>query len=146
MGSLLALRRSRRGEPPAVPFKISRPIFALSIRLIDGLRVNTSTCGSRLFVVCVDIVHVHKETRISDVGGPRGIELVFRHHTVQPDGGFPRANLAVNGLALGVPVYTSAAEAERHHQEIVSSSDVLISQNRNDLLEICHDVYPITSA
>jgi hypothetical protein len=71
----------------------------------------------------------------------RGESSWFRHHTVQPDGGFPRANLAVNGLALGVPVHTSTAEAERHDQEIVSSSDVLISQNRNDLLEIRHDVY-----
>src|SRR4051812_11053215 len=93
MASVLAPRLSRRGEPPPAPLEIARPIFAVSIRLIDGLQVNPSTCGSPLFVVRVDIVHVHKETRIGDVAGPRGIELVLRHHAVQPDSGLSRANL-----------------------------------------------------
>ena len=70
---------------------------------------------------------------------------MFRHHTMQPNGGVTRSDLAVDGLALGVPVHTPAVEAERPDQEVVSSGDVLIGQNRNDSLEIRHDVHPLMS-
>jgi hypothetical protein len=142
MASILALSCCRSGEPPSVPFKISRAVLALSIRLIDWLRIDASTGPSGLLVMRIDVVHVHEETRIRDVSGLRGIEVMFRDHTVQPDCGVTRADLTVDDLALGVPVHTAAAEAERTDQEIVSSADVPISQNRNDSLEIRHGVYP----
>ncbi len=71
---------------------------------------------------------------------------MFRHHTMQPDCGVSCADLAVDGLTLGIPVHTRAAEAERPDQEIVCRGNILIRENWNDSLKIRHDVYPFMSA
>ena len=62
MASGLALTRRRCSEPPSVPFKISRAVLALSIRLIDWPRIDPRTCHSCLLVVSIDVVHIHEET------------------------------------------------------------------------------------
>jgi hypothetical protein len=96
--------------------------------------------------VRIDVVYVHEETGVRDIRGLRRFQSMFRHLTMQPHGRVTRADLAVDGLAVGVPVHTPAVEAEGLDQKLVSSGDVLIGQNRNDSLEIGHDVHPLMSA
>ena len=60
--SVLALSLCRRGEPPSMPFRIARAVLALSVRLIDWLRVDASACQSGPLVMRIDVVHEHQET------------------------------------------------------------------------------------
>src|SRR6185369_6697281 len=48
--------------------------------------------------------------------------------------------LAMDGLTFRVSVHATAVEAEGTDEEIVRRRDVLVSQNRNEPLEIRHDV------
>jgi hypothetical protein len=142
--SLLTLNRRRSGKPPSVSFKIARTVLALPIRLIDRLRIDERTSGARPLIVSIDIIHVHEETRIRDVRDQRGIEPMFRRHAVKPNRGITRTDLAMDGLAFGVSIHATASEAEGIDEEIVSRRDVVVSQNRNDSLEIRHDVLPLS--
>ena len=47
----------------------------------------------------------------------------------------------MNWLTFRVSRHAPAIEAERMDEEIVSRRNVLVSQNRNDSLEIRHDVF-----
>jgi hypothetical protein len=123
-----------------VPFKIPRAILALPIWLIDRLRIDERTSRARPLVVRIDIVHRQEETRVRDVRGQRGIEPMFRRHAVKPNRGVTRTDLAMDGLTFRVSMHATPTEAEGIDEEIVSRRDVLASQNRNDSLEIRHDV------
>ena len=94
----------------------------------------------------IDVVHVHEEAGVRDVRDLRGIEVMFRHHTMQPDCGAARADLAVDGLTLRIAVHTRAVEAERPHQEIVRRGDILIGKNGYYSIKFRHDVCPFMSA
>jgi hypothetical protein len=123
-----------------VPFKIPRAIFALPIWLIDRLRIDDRTGRARPLVMRIDIVDMHEETGIRDVSGQRGIEPMFRRHAVKPNRGVTRTDLAMDRLTFCVSMHAPAVEAEGIDEEIVSRGDVLVRQNRNDSLEIRHDV------
>jgi hypothetical protein len=140
MGSALTLNRRRCRKPPPVLLEIPSAILALPIRLIDGLRIDERTGRPRPLAVRIDIIHVHEETRIRDVRGQRGIEPMFRRHSVTPNRGVTRTHLAMDWLTPCVSRHTSVREAEGMDEELVSRRDVLVSQNRNDSLEIGHDV------
>ncbi len=130
--------RRRSGKPPSVPFKIPSAILALPVRLIDRLRIDERTSRARPLVVRIDIIHMHKETRIRDVRGQRGSEPMFRRHALKPNRGITRTYLAMDRLTFRVSVHATAIEAEGIDEEFVSRRDVLVSQNRNDSLEIRH--------
>jgi hypothetical protein len=123
-----------------VPFKIPRAVLALPIWLIDRLRIDERTSRARPLVVRIDIIHIHEEARIRDVRGQRGMEPMFRRHAVKPNRGVTRTDLAMDGLTFRVSMHSPAIEAEGMDEEIVSRWDVLVSQNRNDSLEMNHDV------
>jgi hypothetical protein len=123
-----------------VPFEIPRAVLALPIWLIDRLRIDERTSRARPLVVRIDIIDMHEETRIRDVSGQRGSEPMFRRYAVKPDRGITRTDLAMDGLTFRVSMHATAIEAEGLDEEIVSCRDVLVSQNRNDSLEIGHKV------
>jgi len=83
-----------------VPFKIAGPVLALTVWLIDRLRIDA--CASRLhpLVVRIDIIHMHEKTRIRDIRRERRIEPMFRRHAVKPDRGVARTDLAMDGLTF----------------------------------------------
>jgi len=121
-----------------VPFRIPSAVLALPVWLIDRLRVDDRTSRARPLVVRIDIVHVHEETRIRDVRGQRGSETMFRRYAVKPNRGIARMDLAMDGLTFRVSMHATAIEAEGIDEEIVSRLDVLVSQHRNDSLEVRH--------
>jgi hypothetical protein len=121
-------------------FKIPRAILALAIWLIDRLGIDDRTSRARALVVRVDIIHVHEETGIRHVRGERGIEPKFRGHAMKPNRGVPRADLAMDRLTFRISIHAAAIEAEGIDEEVVGRWDVLVSQNRNDSLELRHDV------
>ncbi len=123
-----------------MPFKIPSAILALPVWLIDRLRVDERTGRARPLVVRIDIIHMHEQTRIRDVRGQRGSEPMFRRDAMKPNRGITHMDLAVDGLTFCVSMYATAIETECIDEEIVSRRDVLVSQNRNDSLEIGHDV------
>src|SRR5687767_9201461 len=65
---------------------------------------------------------------------------MFRRRAVKPDRGVTHTDLAMDGLTFRVSMHTPAVEAEGIDEEIVSRLDVLVSENRNDSIEIRHDV------
>lgn len=65
---------------------------------------------------------------------------MFRRHAVKPNRGVTHTDLAMDGLTFRVSIDAPAIEAEGIDEEIVSRWDVLVNQNRNDSLEIRHDV------
>ena len=88
--------------------------------LIDRLRIDEGTSRARPLVVRIDVIHVHEETRIRDVRGQRGIELMFRRCAVKPNRSITRTDLAVDGLTFRVARHAPAIEAEGIDEEIVS--------------------------
>jgi len=125
-----------------VTFKIPRAVLALTVRLIDRLRIDARTSRARPFVVCVNIVDMYDETRVRDIRGQGRIESVLRRDAVEPDGGVTGADLPMDRLAFRVSVRPPTVEAKRVDQEIVSRRDVLVRQNGNDSLEGRHEVSP----
>ena len=56
---------------PSIP----RAVLALPVRLIDRLRIDAGARRASPLVMRIDILHVHEETRIRNIGGPRGIQF-----------------------------------------------------------------------
>jgi hypothetical protein len=137
------LNRRAGCKPPSVSFEIPRAVLALPIRLIDGLRIDERTSRTSPLVVRIDIIHMYEETRIRDIRGQGGIETMFRRHAMQPNRGVTRTDLAMDGLTFGVSRHAPTIEAEGIDEEIVSRLDVLVSQNRNDSLEVRHECFPV---
>lgn len=117
-----------------MPFKIPRAILA-PIWLIDRLRIDERTSRSRPLVVRIDIIHMHEQTRVRDVGGQRGTEPMFRRRSMKPNRRITRTDLAMDRLTFRVAMHAPANEAEGIDEEIVSRLDVLVSQHRNDSFE-----------
>ncbi len=138
--SALTLNRRRCAEPPSVPFEVPRTVLALPVGLIDGRRIDTRTSRTSPLVVRIDIIHMHEETRVRDVRGQRGTELMFRGHAMEPNRSVTRTDLTVNWLTFRVSRYTPGIEAEGIDEEIVSRGDVLVGENRNDSFETRHGI------
>lgn len=127
-----------RCKPPTVAFQIARPIFTLTIWLIDGLAVDPGTCRASTPVVSIDVIHVNHQTRICHIHGERRIELVLGSDAMQPDGSITGANLSVYRLALRGSAHSSSIEPKCLDQEIVCARDVLICENRDYSLVCRH--------
>ena len=48
-----------RRKPPAMAFRIARPVLALPVRLVSGFRVYARTGGTGASEVCVNVRDVH---------------------------------------------------------------------------------------
>jgi hypothetical protein len=58
-----------------VAFQVPRPVFTLTIRLIDGLAVDVGTRRTSALVVRVDVIDVDDQAGICHIYGERRIEM-----------------------------------------------------------------------
>jgi hypothetical protein len=88
-------------KPPSVTFQIPRPIFTLTIRLIDRLAVDAGARQTRALVVCVDVIDVDDQAEIRHIHGERRIEMVLSGDAMEPDGCIPARTSAWIGWPSG---------------------------------------------
>jgi hypothetical protein len=123
-----------------VSFRIPRAVLTLPVRLIDRWTIDERTSRTGALVVRIHIIHMDDETRIGDINGPRGVESMFRRDAMQPNRGVTRTDLGMNRLTFCISIHAPSSEAERMDEKIVSLRNVLVRQNRDDSLELGHDV------
>jgi hypothetical protein len=90
-----------------VTFQIPRPIFTLTIRLIDRFAVDAGTRGTSALVVRVDVIDLNDQAGICHIDGERRIEMVLRGDAMEPDGCLPGTNFTMDWLAVGVSMHSS---------------------------------------
>jgi hypothetical protein len=59
-----------------VAFEIARPVFTLTVRLVDRLAVDLSTLSTSALVMCVDIIDVDDQAGIRYIDGARRVEMM----------------------------------------------------------------------
>jgi hypothetical protein len=127
-----------------VTFQVPRPVFTLTIRLIDRLAVDAGTRGSSVLVVCIDIVDMDDQAGIRHIDGQGGVEMMLGGNVVQPDGCIPGAHFTMDSPTLRSSMDASGSEPERANQEVVCGCDVLIGEQRDYSFEGWHEYLRLT--
>lgn len=136
----LTLSVHRRREPPAVAFRIARPVFPLAVRLIDRFAVDARTRSAGVLVVRVDIIDLDDQPGICHVYSGGRVEMVLGGDAMQPDDCISGPYLAMDCLTIWCSMDASRSEPECANQEVVCGGDVLIGEQRNDSFESCHEL------
>jgi len=118
-----------------MPLRVSRSILALTVGLIDRLRIDLSTCLARLNVVLINIGDVDNKSRGRDPSSCWRAQLMLTGDTMEPQWRAPDAYFGVHDLTVCSAFNATRVEPERIDQEIMGGLDVAVHQKWDYTIE-----------
>jgi hypothetical protein len=118
-----------------VTFTIACPVFALAIRLVDGLTVDVGTCRPSTLIVRVDIIHLNEQAGVGHICCNRRIEMILRSGSVQPNRCRSDTDFPMDRAAIASSMYVARNEPKRLHQEVMRRRNVSIGEYRDQSFE-----------
>jgi hypothetical protein len=124
-----------RCEPPPMPLAVSRSILALTVGLIDRLRIDLSTCLACLSVMLINIGDVDDKACGRNSSSCWRAQLMLTGDTMEPHWRAPDAYFSVHDLTVRSAFNAARLEPERIDQEVMGGLDVAVHQKRDYTIE-----------
>jgi hypothetical protein len=106
--------------------RITRPIFALSVRLVHGFVVYSCSGCTGVSEVGVNVRDMDDKPRAGHVQRLRRIELMLNLHAVEPNYCSTGSNFTMNGLAVSCALDTSRFEPKYFNKEVMSCLNIAV--------------------
>ena len=113
---------------------ISHRVLPLPIWLVSGFVFNLRPGRLNPGEMVVNVGDVHDHPCAGHISRFRRTELVLLSDAVKPNIGPTETDLSMHWFALGRPLHTSRLESEYVNQEVMSSLDILVYEQRDNAL------------